>query len=583
MYGWTGKILKIDVGSQATQTLSLSSDIYEKFIGGKGLAGYFLSECVNLDWDHPQMPILMMTGPLVGTKAPASGFMTIASRSPLTRTVGDNSVGGKLGHQIKFAGYDGIIVTGRAEEWIGIEIDNNIVSFASASHLYDLMLSDIAKSLEDKGAFAGIGKAAHNGVLFASVMVDRHYSADRGGLGLNFASKKLKYITVKGTGKTSVADDAILSTAREDVFRLASASSILMGENGFSNMGTPALYDLMHSRRMMPTANFRRTWFEAAPSLNASTMRRTYETKKMGCKGCHILCKKKGSSGEQIPEFETLSHFTALIENSDLQTVIDANTLCNEYGMDTITAASTLACYAEIRNEQFTPSRIIDLLSQMGEAEGEGEGLALGSLRLAQELGVPELSMSVKGMELPAYDPRGAYGMALAYSTSTRGGCHLRAYPIGHEILRKPVATDRFSFSGKARIVKISEDKNALIDSVAACKFVFFAASFEEYARAFTGVTGVAMTATDLSLIGERIYYNDRILNAHWGFTAKDDDLPPRFFNEDGSSGPSFKVPRIDRTAFLDTMSRYRRVRGLDDNGMPLKQKATELGLQWND
>jgi aldehyde:ferredoxin oxidoreductase len=172
--------------------------------------------------------------------------------------------------------------------------------------------------------------------------------------------------------------------------------------------------------------------------------------------------------------------------------------------------------------------------------------------------------------------------MALAYATSTRGGCHLRAYPISHEILRKPVATDRFSFAGKARIIKIAEDANAVVDSLTACKFVFFAASLEEYAKTYTAVTGVGTTAQDLLHAGERIYYNERIMNALNGFTAADDDLPPRFFNEPGSSGNAIDIPPIDRAAFLQARSDYYKIRGLDANGLPTEEKAGELGLEWH-
>jgi aldehyde:ferredoxin oxidoreductase len=218
----------------------------------------------------------------------------------------------------------------------------------------------------------------------------------------------------------------------------------------------------------------------------------------------------------------------------------------------------------------------------MGQGVGLGKELGRGSLSYAEEKGRPELSMSVKGLELPAYDPRGAYGMALAYATSTRGGCHLRAYPISHEILRKPVVTDRFSFSGKARIIKIAEDLNAIVDSLNVCKFVFFASGLEEYAKVFTAVTGIEMTAHDLSEIGERIYYHERMMNARAGFDAKDDDLPPRFFTMSGTDGPCFGVPAIDREAFLACRQNYYQVRGLDENGLPKSEKASALGLTWN-
>jgi aldehyde:ferredoxin oxidoreductase len=339
----------------------------------------------------------------------------------------------------------------------------------------------------------------------------------------------------------------------------------------------------MHARRMMPTENFRKTHFPAAASMNAFAFNRRYEPKRAGCRGCHILCKRRTAAGEALPEFETMSHFSALIGNEDIETVKAANSLCNRAGMDTISAASTLACYSEVGDRRLSPRQILSLLEDMASGQGEGAELGKGSHRFAEAHGCREVSISVKGLELPAYDPRGAYGMALAYVTSTRGGCHLRAYPISHEILRKPVATDRFTFSGKARIIKIAEDMNAAVDSLTACKFVFFASSLEEYARAYTAVTGVETTAQDLLKAGERVYYHERMMNALNGFAKDDDDLPPRFFEEPGSSGNKIEVKPIDRGEFLEARANYYKVRGLDGSGMPLREKALELGLGWSD
>jgi len=187
--------------------------------------------------------------------------------------------------------------------------------------------------------------------------------------------------------------------------------------------------------------------------------------------------------------------------------------------------------------------------------------------------------MSVKGLELPAYDPRGAYGMSLAYALSTRGGCHLRAYPVSHEILRKPVATDRFTFSGKARIIKIAEDLNAVVDSLTACKFIFFAAGLEEYAKAYTAVTGAPSTAQDLLKVGECIYYNERIMNGLNGFDADDDDLPQRFFEESGTGGNGIEIKPLDRQTFLEARAKYYRIRGLTDKGQATAEKTKALGL----
>ncbi|MCP4133526.1 MAG: aldehyde ferredoxin oxidoreductase family protein [bacterium] len=579
MYGWTGKILEIDCSKKTTTVIEPGLDIYKKYIGGKGLAGYYLRPLVRESWNSPNMPLLFFTGPLVDTPSPTSGRMTIMSRSPISGTVGDTSVGGKLGPQIKRAGYDGIILRGRSRDLCGIQIQDSTVEFIDAGHLAGKDVSSTMEQLPGEGSLAMIGPAAENGVLFAGIAIDGHFLSGRSGLGLVMAAKNVKFIRVQGSQKTNCFNTDEVKKAREEIFRLAAASPILKGELGISEYGTGALYDLMDSRRMMPTDNFRKTHFPHAGTMNAAEYKKRYNTKKAGCQGCHIQCKKKGKENSIIPEFETMSHFSALLSNTNTDTVVEANRICNELGMDTISAAVTLACYAEINDRRLEPEDILRLLNDIGYSKGEGAELKLGSYRYAESKGKPELSMSVKKLELAAYDPRGAYGMALAFTTSTRGGCHLRAYPISHEILRKPAATDRFTLSGKARIIKISEDINAVVDSLVACRFIFFAASLEEYARAFTGVTGVEITSLDLQKAGERIYYNERIMNAENGFTKKDDDLPERFFTEPGSSGDGITIPPINREEFLQARGNYYKVRGLDEDGMPTPEKCEELGL----
>lgn len=581
MNGWCGRILKIDLTTGSWEAERPSRDLYRECIGGRGLAGFYLEPEVTRRWDDPAMPLLLFTGPLVGTASPTSGRMTIMSRSPLTGTVGDCSVGGSFGTLLKKAGWDGLIVTGRSASPCGIEISGNGVALADASGMAGWATSRIFEMLRGKGAAAVTGPAAESGVAFANVVVDGHYTAGRNGLGLSFSAKRLRYVTVTGQGKTAVTDPEGLDDAADDIRRLLSASPAVLGEFGISAFGTPALYDLTSARRMMPTANFRETFFPQAPLLNAPALQERYRPKKAGCRGCAILCKKIAADERAIPEFETLSHFTALLGNADLEAVVEANRLCNEMGMDTISAAATLACHAEIEGVVLSPREILDLLEAIGGGRGIGAELGRGSAAYAASRGRPECAMTVKGQELPAYDPRGACGMALAYATSTRGGCHLRAYPIAHEILRKPVATDRMSFSGKARIIKIAEDLNAAIDSLTACKFVFFAASLEEYARVFKAVTGLAVSSQELLKGGERIVYRERMMNGRNGFTAADDDLPGRFFTEPGSSGGHIAVPAIDRKAFLEARARYFTIRGLDGQGMPVRAKAEELGISW--
>lgn len=579
MYGWCGKIAKINLSDQTWSVETADPEILKKFIGGRGLAGYYLRKKITLNWDDPDMPLLIFTGPLVNTRSPTSGRMTIMSRSPLTGTVGDSSVGGSFGTELKKAGFDGIIITGKSHTLAGIEILNDSIRITDARHLAGRETGYVNSLLKGKGSRAVIGPAAENGVVFSSIIVDRHFAAGRSGIGRVSASKNIKYITVKGTGKTKIFNAQDLRKAREDVFRLAAASPVLLGEFGISRFGTGALYDLMDARCMMPTDNFRQTKFSHASFMNAHAFKKRYAPKKSGCRGCHILCKKITKNHTSIPEFETMSHFSALLDNSDIHTVVRANRICNEMGMDTISAAATLACFSEISQKRLSPNEIVSLLLDIGEKRGLGAELGMGAAKYAKRRGRSDLAMAVKGQELPAYDPRGAYGMALAYATSTRGGCHLRAYPVSHEILRKPVATDRFTFKGKARIIKIGEDLNAVADSLTACKFIFFAASLEEYAKIYTAVTGIKTSGQDLFKTGERIYYNERIMNSANGFTEKDDDLPDRFFTSPGYKNTSIAIDPIDREAFLEARSNYYVVRKLDKKGMPVPDTARKLGL----
>ncbi len=567
MSGYTGKSIRVDLTAKKAVVGNTPEELCNDYLGGRGLGAALLADKISHSYDSPEMPLIFATGPLVGTAAPTSGRMSVLSRSPLTGTVFDCSVGGRFGTELKKAGYDFIEITGISDKWTVLNIENDEITFEDASRLADKNTAALKEVFGSSGSYAAIGISGEKRVEFASIIFDGHYCAGRGGLGAVMGAKKLKAVSVKGNGTVPVADSEGLRSAREEIMRLLRASQAVFGEFGLSEFGTAGLVDLIHARRMEPTDNFKKTLFPSASNYSGYVMKTHYKAKKAGCAGCPILCKKIGSGGEVIPEFETVSHFGALNNCSDMQGIVEANRICNDYGLDTITAASTIACFSEIRGKKLSPEDVLDLLVRIANKEkGDGEALSGGSLRYATAMGRPELSMSVKGLELPAYDPRGAYGMALAYATSNRGGCHLRAYPISHEILRRPVSTDRFSFAGKARIIKIAEDLNAVIDSLTACKFVFFAASLEEYAKAVSAVTGRNYDVQSLLRIGERIWNLERQLNESNGFNTGHDDLPERFFNEEGASSANVRIAPIDRDAFLKTRDNYYRVRGYKRN-----------------
>jgi len=585
-FGWTGRILRLDLSTGGRETLRLPPETCAAEIGGRGLGGYFLAGHAGRGCDDPALPLVIAAGPLTGTDTPGAGLCHVCTRSPLTGAVGDGVVEGGFGPELKRAGWDAVVLTGKSPRPCGVEIADGVARLIDASGLDELDAAQAHARLvaDDAGVRTLLtGPAARSGCLFACLVADGRLAVGRGGLGRAAALKNLRYLAVRGSGSVAVADPAGLARAREDILRLVNASPALMGRHGFANFGTGSLCDLTDARRMTPTDNFRSTRFAAAERVNAYAFRERFRPRGEGCEGCPVRCMQAAEDGRLLPGFTSMSHFTALIGNADVELARRAADLCVRLGLEPASAAAVLACRSEIRGESLDAGRVPELLENIGHGRGEGAELAQGSARYAASLGRPELSMSVKGLDLPAFDPRGAYGMALGYAVSTRGGCHLRACAYSHEILRKPVATDRFSFQGKARGVKIAEDANAAADSLMACKRLFLAAGLEEYARVHAAVTGVPATALDLLAAGERIDYRERLFNARNGFSSASDDLPPRFFAEPGSGAPELPVPPIPRGDFLAARAAYYRMRGLDEAGRPTRAKAAALGLAWPD
>jgi len=567
MYGWTGKILKVDLTSGRAWREDIPAELLHSYLGGRGLGVRLMRGEYRLDPFDPAMPLIFAVGPLCGTSAPTAARLTVVSRSPLTSTIYDCSAGGRFAWRLKAAGVDALYLVGESPRPVALVINGASAELIPADALWGKGVHETVAALAAKGSVAAIGPAGENGVLFANIMMGEGNSVGRGGLGAVMGKKRLKAVVVDGDLPVAIADPERFDRARQDVMRLFRASPVIFGELGIAEYGTPALVDLMRQRRMAPTENFRKTVFEGSGNYSGPAIRRDFQARNDGCYGCPIQCKKSTPQGEHLPEYETVSHFGALNGIADLAAIVRSNALCNELGLDSITAAATISAWGEARGRFPDAAELTTLLGDIAWRRGDGLLLSLGSRRVVEELGRPELSMSVKSLELPAYDPRGAYGMALAYCTSNRGGCHLRAYPVSHEILRKPVPTDRFSFSGKARIIKIAEDSNAAVDSLVACKFSFFGATLEEYAELLAAATGLDYTPQSLKEIGERIYLTERYYNCANGFNAADDRLPERFHAEPGSSGEGIDIPPLDRERFAEELQKYYRMRGLTPEG----------------
>lgn len=573
MNGWRGQILYVDLGRGSAHRRPLAPELLESCLGGRGLGVRLLRDHASLAPNDPQLPLIFATGPLAGSTVPACQRLVVVSRSPLTGTIFDCSAGGRFAADLHAAGLDALVISGRSEQPLWLRIRDDAVDFEPAAALRAKTTDAVHSALAGHGSVAAIGPAGEAKVRFAGILFADGNAAGRGGLGALMGDKGLKAISVQGSQPATVADPQRLEKANSDILRLFRASPILFGEFGLRAYGTATFVDLMAQRCMTPTRNFRETVFSGSRNYSGPAQRRDEAPLAGGCYGCPIACKRFSANGAPLPEYATLSHLGALNGIDDLVTLQAAATTCRQLGIDPVSAGATLAAHREILGDDLPAEQLLSTLATIARREGTGDLLAEGARRLAERLGRPEAAMTVKSLELPAFDPRGGCGLALAYAVSGRGGCHTRGNPLTHEILRRPVASDRFSFAGKARMLCIAEDAIAALDSLCACRNVQYGASLEEYAEALSAVTGVDYCSADLAGIGAGIVARERAINLENGFTAGDDLLPERFFSEAGSPCTGMTPPPLDRQRFLAERRTYYRLRGMTDDGL-LPEKA---------
>ena len=571
-YGWKKRILRIDLSATQIDTFVPDSSLLKQYIGGRGLGAKIVYDAGRVDALAPSNLLVFAAGPLTGTTTPASGRVSASTKSPLTGTIFDSNCGGTFGPELKKAGYDAIIITGKSPEPVFIEIEDDRVELKSAEALWGKNVKETTRMLSDKGSVACIGRAGEKGVLLASIMSDTVHTFGRGGVGAVMGSKNLKAIVVKGRGSVEIFDQTEFLKQKNSISRLLIASPTI--NKGLAVFGTPFLVKVTNWMKILPIANFGKADpdIDLNPFYGKSIMEKKSPRRK-ACYSCPIACKREDEMGNELPEYETIGMMSANIHNSDYEAIVDANRLCNDYGMDTISVGAVLGCYAEIRNNGISGTELVTLTSMMGEKEGIGEELGKGSRHFAASEGHPETAIQIKGLELPAYDPRGVKGLGFSYATANRGGCHTRAYLVAPEILRKPKAIDPYTLAGKAGHTKIFQDRFAAVDSLVVCKFAFFGVGEEEYANILTAVTGVTYTSEDLMFVGERIWNVERLYNLQEGFSKEDDILPARFFEE------KVNGRIIDRAEFLKTRTEYYRMRGWDDDGVPKERTLKRLGI----
>ena len=613
---WAGKILRVNLTAGTVKSEPLNMQWAKDYIGSRGLGSKYLVEEVDAKVDplSADNKIIWATGPLTGTMASTGGRYTVITKGPLTGAIACSNSGGYWGAELKMAGWDMIIFEGKSPKPVYLYINDDSAELRDAAHLWGQSVWQteeiIKKGLQDPLVrVSSIGKAGENGVLFASVVNDLHRAAGRSGVGAVMGSKNLKAIAVRGTlGVGNIHNPKAFMQA-------VVAAKKVLAENGVTGQGLPAygtqvLMSVINEVGGLPTRNHRDNQFEGAKDIGAEAMatpRKTDGKKHLvtnqACFGCTIACGRiskmdethftiatkpqyRGANGGL--EYEAAWALGAANGVNDLEALQYANLLCNEEGIDPISFGTTVGAVMELFEMGVLTKEQIGIEANFGSAQalaflaeetingrGFGKEIGQGSKRLTAKYGHPDLSMSSKGQEFPAYDGRAIQGIGLAYATSNRGGCHLRGYTIASEILGIPVKTDPLESEGKPELVKAFQDATAAFDSSGLCIFTTFAWGLQDLAPQLSGACGDQYTIEELAKIGERIWNMEREFNNRAGFTAKDDSLPKRLLTEACKSGPA--KGKVNELAKM--MPKYYAARGWDAEGRPTAATRTRLGL----
>jgi aldehyde:ferredoxin oxidoreductase len=619
--GYAGRYLRVNLTTGAIQALPLPVHWVEGYLGGNGIGARILWDEVPPEADPlgPANKLVVATGPLCGGLMPNASRLEVIAKSPLTGIYGDANAGGHFAPELKLAGYDLIVVEGASAGPAYLFIRDDRVELRDASHLwglggYETELSIQRDNRDPDIKTAVIGQAGENCARMASIMVSWSRHAARSGLGAVMGSKKLKAIAVRGTGSLRIADPA---GHRNLSFRLH--SSVRQNEffAGVHRFGTPGLVSLMHPMGRFPTKNFQYGSFDGFDAISAETLREEHLVRDIACFNCPIGCDKVYSvaSGEfagvvaSSVEYETLNSLGAATLNRNLAAVLKGNALCDDWGLDTISAGRAVAFAMELADKGILPEAerdgldlswgnchsMLELLRRIAFREGHlGDLLAEGAARAAKIIGrgAERYAMHVKGQDIPAQDGRAQQSMGLAHTTSTRGADHLKAFPVidetGYpsEAVRRygeqymPELVDPLATRYKAMLVKDGEDFGAVVDSCGNCKsggtFVMAEIYWQEQAEAIETMTGMPMDAAKLRQTGERIYNLQRCYNALHGISSADDVLPWRFTQAPSPSGNA-----IGSVCHIDVMlPDYYRLRGWDGGtGLPMPETLEHLGL----
>ena len=615
-YGWTGKHIRVDLTSSDVEVVENNPDVMKNYLGARGIGIKYMMDEIDpkIDAFEPQNRFVIATGPL--TCMPPAGNRTyFVTKSPLTGGIANAGVGGYFGAELKFAGFDFIILQGKAQHPVYLWINNEELSLRSAEHIWGKGTEeseDILMSETDPMAhIAAIGPAGENLVRIANVItggVTGARAAGRGGTGAVLGSKNLKAIVVRGTGGVKLAN---IDAVKKNVAKALNYwnNPTVSCAKGLADHGTIMALGFSNDLGILPTRNFQTGVFEGAHKIGGETFAEKYSvrgaTPSKACFACPAGCARLSDVTEpeyegkgEGPEYESVASLGSVTGVDNFPAIIKAGRICNDMGMDTISAGTTVGCVMELYEKGYIPETdvghklkfgnadgLLDLIQKMATREGFGWIMGEGSYRLADRYGHPELSMTVKKQEIPNYDPRGVKGQGLAFVTNNRGADHCRAEVNCSEIFETTMLgywspekdVDRFAIKGKAKMTKHYQDYCAwAYDSLGYCYFLLMDTPEQDVVDLLESTTGVAFgEVDDLNRIGERIFTLERLFNLKAGLSAKDDTLPNRFLKEPMPDGPS-KGQVFEQDQLLPE---YYRLRGWDENGIPTAEKLKELNI----
>lgn len=586
MAGYQGKVLRIDLSAGKTAVEELNREWAAGFFGGKGLGIKYLYEelAPGTDALSPQNKLIMITGPFTGTVVPCSGKLSIVTKSPATGTILDCSIGGSAAVELKRAGYDAVIFEGRAQGPVYLCIEDGGVEIKDAGDYRGLGCHATENKLKaahgEECSVLSIGPAGENLVPFACISSDLYRQAGRGGVGAVMGSKNLKAVVVRGTGGVKAADAAGLMETAYEAFK----NDLLTDTNLWAYTdGTPMIVELSQTTGILPTKNFQQGTFDGFARIKSEAVAAARVAKK-GCTSCGLGCGnfvRAGRSAVEGPEYETLSVAGSNCGIGDLDAIVEFNRLCDDLGLDSISAGGVTAFAMELAEKGIYDfglrfgdvEKYLQMPGLIAAREGVGAELARGVKALSETYGGKEFAMQVKGLEFPGYDPRGSWGMGLAYATAPRGACHMSAWPVAEEAYGE---RDPFTIEGKAELVRDLQHYNAAKFSLVLCDF--WALSFDVMAAMLSALLGREVTAGELELAGERIFNLARLFNTREGFGGSDDALPQRIYNDPLPSGAT-AGKTLPEAEFKRMLAEYYAMRGWDETGRPGLKKLNELKL----